>query len=51
MVFQKANPFPKSVYDNVAYGRASTHPQQGQAGRDRRGSLKQAALWDEVKNG
>ena len=37
MVFQKPNPFPKSIYDNVAYGpRINGDPQQGQAERDRR---------------
>jgi phosphate transport system ATP-binding protein len=37
MVFQKPNPFPKSIYDNVAYGpRIHGWPQQGRAGRDRR---------------
>ena len=51
MVFQKPNPFPKSIYDNVAYG-PRLH------GRKRRGdldavveqSLTKAALWDEVKD-
>jgi phosphate transport system ATP-binding protein len=49
MVFQKPNPFPKSIYDNVAYG-----PRV--AGRKRglddvvENSLKKAALWDEVKD-
>jgi phosphate transport system ATP-binding protein len=49
MVFQKSNPFPKSIYDNVAYG------PRIQGIRDRRAldeiverSLKGAALWDEV---
>lgn len=51
MVFQKPNPFPKSVYDNVAYG-----PRLGGArGRDLddvvEDSLTRAALWDEVKDG
>src|SRR5690606_31076853 len=51
MVFQKPNPFPKSIYDNVAYG-PRLH------GRKRRSdldgvveeSLRKAALWDEVKD-
>ncbi len=49
MVFQKPNPFPKSIYDNVAYG-----PRV--AGRKKglddvvESSLKKAALWDEVKD-
>ncbi len=52
MVFQKSNPFPKSIYDNVAYG-----PRVNGLVRDRRQmdelverSLQQAALWDEVKD-
>ena len=51
MVFQKPNPFPKSIYDNIAWG-----PRLGGV-RDRRKldeiverSLKSAALWDEVKD-
>ncbi|MBN1341374.1 MAG: phosphate ABC transporter ATP-binding protein [Phycisphaerae bacterium] len=51
MVFQKPNPFPKSVFENVAYG-ARIH-----GTRNRRGlgevverSLRRAALWDEVKD-
>jgi phosphate transport system ATP-binding protein len=52
MVFQKSNPFPKSIFDNVAYGirvnglapsRADLHGQVEE-------SLKAAALWDEVKD-
>jgi phosphate transport system ATP-binding protein len=52
MVFQKSNPFPKSVFDNVAYGirvnglaasRSDLHAQVEE-------SLKAAALWDEVKD-
>lgn len=51
MVFQKSTPFPKSIFDNIAYGPRI-------AGlRDRRklteiveSSLKRAALWDEVKD-
>ena len=51
MVFQKSNPFPKSIYDNVAYGLRL----QGVSSRsdlDARieESLRQAALWDEVKD-
>ncbi len=50
MVFQKPNPFPKSVYDNVAYG-----PRVLGMGTDRlddivEEALRQAALWDEVKS-
>ncbi len=52
MVFQKSNPFPKSIFDNVAYGirvnglassRADLHARVEE-------SLKSAALWDEVKD-
>jgi phosphate transport system ATP-binding protein len=51
MVFQKPNPFPKSIYDNVAYGPRIN----GERNRHRldeivEHSLQQAALWDEVKN-
>ena len=49
MVFQKPNPFPKSIYDNVAYG--------PRIGGTRKGlddiveqALRRAALWDEVKD-
>jgi phosphate transport system ATP-binding protein len=51
MVFQKANPFPKSVYDNVAYGpRINGIRNKGKLDEIVERSLKQAALWDEVKN-
>jgi phosphate transport system ATP-binding protein len=52
MVFQKSNPFPKSIFDNVAYGirvnglAASRSELHGQVEE----SLKAAALWDEVKD-
>jgi len=51
MVFQKPNPFPKSIFDNVAYG-PRLH---GKSGRSELAvivehSLKQAALWEEVKD-
>ena len=51
MVFQKPNPFPKSIYENVAYGLKI----QGIKNKDYlnekvKNALKQAALWDEVKN-
>jgi phosphate transport system ATP-binding protein len=51
MVFQKANPFPKSIYDNVAYG-PRINGIRGKCKLDEivERSLKQAALWDEVKN-
>ena len=51
MVFQKANPFPKSVYDNVAYGpRINGIRNKGKLDEIVERSLKQAALWDEVKD-
>ena len=51
MVFQKSNPFPKSVFDNVAYGLRI----QGVTGKTElagrvESSLRKAALWDEVKD-
>lgn len=51
MVFQKANPFPMSVYDNIAYG-PRTHGIKKKAELDQivEKSLKDAALWDEVKD-
>ncbi len=51
MVFQKPNPFPKSIYDNVAYGlRIQGIKKQSVLDDAVEKSLKQAALWDEVKN-
>ena len=51
MVFQKPNPFPMSIYDNVAFG-PRTHGIHSKAELDDivERSLKQAALWDEVKD-
>jgi len=51
MVFQKANPFPKSIYENVAYG-PRIHGMNDKKELDRivEESLKGAALWDEVKD-
>lgn len=51
MVFQKANPFPMSIYDNVAYG-PRTHGVRGGAKLDEivEKSLRAAAIWDEVKD-
>ena len=51
MVFQKPNPFPKSIYDNVAYG-PRINGQRGKGKLDEivERSLRGAALWDEVKN-
>ncbi|MCW2931536.1 MAG: Phosphate import ATP-binding protein PstB [Actinomycetia bacterium] len=50
MVFQKANPFPKSIYDNIAYG-PRINGIRGKSRLDEivERSLRQAALWDEVK--
>ena len=51
MVFQKANPFPKSVYDNIAYGpRINGIRGKSQLDEIVERSLRQAALWDEVKD-
>ena len=51
MVFQKPNPFPKSVYENVAYGpRVHGVRDTGDLDRAVERSLRQAALWDEVKD-
>ncbi len=49
MVFQKANPFPMSIYDNIAYG-PRTHGVRSKARLDEivESSLRGAALWDEV---
>ena len=51
MVFQKANPFPMSIYDNIAYG-PRTHGIKGKAKLDEivERSLRDAAIWDEVKD-
>ena len=52
MVFQKSNPFPKSIFDNVAYGlriNRLAHSREELRGRVE-ASLKAAALWDEVKD-
>ena len=50
MVFQKPNPFPKSVYDNIAYGpRINGVRGRGKLDEIVERSLRQAALWDEVK--
>jgi phosphate transport system ATP-binding protein len=51
MVFQKPNPFPKSVYDNVAYGpRLAGVKRRGDLDDVVERSLRSAALWDEVKS-
>lgn len=49
MVFQKPNPFPKSIYENVAWG-ARINGYRGDLGALVEASLRQAALWDEVKD-
>ena len=51
MVFQKPNPFPKSIYDNVAYGpRINGTRKKSHLDDIVEKSLRKAALWDEVKN-
>ena len=51
MVFQKPNPFPKSIYDNIAYGpRINGEHNKGKLDEIVERSLRQAALWDEVKD-
>jgi phosphate transport system ATP-binding protein len=51
MVFQKPNPFPKSIYENVAYGpRINGIRRKSHLDEIVERSLRQAALWDEVKN-
>ena len=52
MVFQKPNPFPKSIYDNVAYGPRIHGLARGKAELDEivEKSLRRAALWDEAKD-
>jgi phosphate transport system ATP-binding protein len=49
MVFQKPNPFPKSIYDNVAFG-PRVNGYRGPMNELVEQSLRQAALWDEVKD-
>lgn len=49
MVFQKPNPFPKTIYDNIAYG-ARINNYKGDMDELVEHSLRQAALWDEVKD-
>jgi phosphate transport system ATP-binding protein len=51
MVFQKPNPFPKSIYDNVAYGvRLYDKKPKSELDQIVEDSLRKAALWDEVKD-
>jgi phosphate transport system ATP-binding protein len=49
MVFQRPNPFPKSIYDNVAYGPRLQGVRRSELDEIVRGSLEGAALWEEVK--
>jgi phosphate transport system ATP-binding protein len=51
MVFQKPNPFPKSIYDNIVFG-PNLHLRLTRAEKDElvERSLRRAALWDEVKD-
>jgi phosphate transport system ATP-binding protein len=51
MVFQKSNPFPKSIFENIAYGlRIGGVRQKRELGETVEKSLRRAALWDEVKD-
>jgi len=51
MVFQRPNPFPKSIFDNIAYGvRVNGLARRGQIADVVEKSLRRAALWDEVKD-
>jgi phosphate transport system ATP-binding protein len=53
MVFQKPNPFPKSIYDNVAFGprvMSSRPPKRGELDEIVENALRRGALWDEVKD-
>ena len=51
MVFQRPNPFPKSIFDNIAYGLRVNGTHRGAALQEKvEKSLRRAALWDEVKD-
>lgn len=51
MVFQRSNPFPKSIYENVSYGpRINRRPPRKELDELVENSLRRAALWDEVKD-
>ena len=51
MVFQKPNPFPKSIYENVAFGpKVNGRPKKSELDNIVEKSLRSAALWDEVKD-
>ena len=49
MVFQKPNPFPKSIYDNIAFG-PRINGVKGDMDEIVESSLRRAALWDDVKD-
>ena len=49
MVFQKPNPFPKSIYENIAFG-PKVLGMKGDMDQIVEGALRRAALWDEVKD-
>ncbi len=50
MVFQRPNPFPKSIYDNIAYGLQIQGKSRGHVEEQVEKSLRGAAIWDEVKD-
>ena len=50
MVFQQPNPFPKSIYDNIAYGPRLLECKKAELDIIVEKALKQAAIWDEVKD-
>jgi len=51
MVFQRPNPFPKSIFDNIAYGpRINGMGKRSEMAERVEGSLRRAALWEEVKD-
>jgi len=50
MVFQRPNPFPKSIFENIAYGLRIQGESHGEIKKDVEESLDKAALWDEVKD-
>ena len=50
MVFQRPNPFPKSIYDNIVYGARVQNYNKGQFDELVETSLRRSALWDEVKD-
>ncbi len=50
MVFQKPNPFPKSIYDNIAFGPRLRGVKKGELDQVVESALQRAALWDDVKD-